>query len=116
MNMHFTDRGRLILIAFVGAVIFAGIVVLDVVLIPERYANLIHNRWFRFGFVSLVGFAWIFLQAYWKLRKRALFWLIFFGFFLVHLIGVGYLFIAYGGLSTVPLVVIAGLEGCLWHF
>lgn len=51
----------------------------------------------RFLFVS-VGFVGYAIRAYWKLRRSLIFWSIFLGFLVIHLLGIGYFFYAGPGL------------------
>lgn len=99
MKIHLGEKTRLILAAIVVAIAFVGAVVLFAGFVPAQYR--IQTKWVRFLFVSVmcVGYA---IRAYWKLRRSLVFWSIFLGFLVIHLLGIGYFF--YFG-SGLPLLV-----------
>ena len=99
MKIQLGDKTRLILAAIVVAIAFVGGVVLFAEFVPAQHR--IQTKWVRFLFVGVmfVGYA---IRAYWKLRRSLVFWSIFLGFLVIHLLGFGYFFYVGSGL---PLLV-----------
>ena len=99
MKIHLGETTRLILAAIVVAIAFVGGIALIAEFVPAQHR--IQTKWVRFLFVSVVfvGYA---IRAYWKLRRSLVFWSIFLGFLVIHLLGIGYFFYVGSGL---PLLV-----------
>jgi hypothetical protein len=104
LKMHLGDKTRLILAAIVVAIVFVGGIMLFAEFVPVQHR--IQTKWVRFLFVSVlfvsVGFVGYAIRAYWKLRRSLIFWSVFLGFLVIHLLGIGYFFYVGSGL---PLLV-----------
>ncbi len=69
-----------------AAILSAGMIAL-----PPRYADRVDWKWVRFILATLVLVV-VSIRSYWHhLRKSLLFWALLIGFWLLHVIGIGYL-------------------------
>jgi hypothetical protein len=96
-----------------AALVIVAIVAAIGVFLPQQYFEKIQWKWFRFS-TGTILLVWLSLHAYWKIRKSLRFWCIFLSFLAVHLLGVGHFYYVGGGLSTVEVAVVGGIEwGCM---
>jgi hypothetical protein len=109
LRFQLGDKGRLILTAL-GLTTIIGVLA---VYLPLRYLERIQWKWIRFS-IGTALFIWFSLKAYWKLHRSLPFWSIFSGFLVVHLLGVGWVYYAAGGLSLLEVGPVLGIEwGCM---
>ena len=113
MRIQLSDRGRLILVALILAVVIVTVGVSIGLLVPAQYTHRIQGKWVRFA-VMTAGFIVFSLNSYWRSRKSLGFWGIFLSFLVLHLLGVGHLWAVYNGLSTLVVGLVGGAEwGCM---
>lgn len=109
LRMQLGDRGRLILVATVAAVVVLLVIGAGIVLIPHEYRDRIPGKWVRFSAVTLL-FGYYALTMYRKLWRSATFWAIFLCTLTFHVLGIGYFFYVADGLSLATLALAGGGE------
>ena len=91
------DRARLLLAAMGVAIVALAIMLVVFVYVPKQYLDHFSEKWTRFTVVT-IAFAVYCLKTYWRARKSLHFWAILLCIFVIHFLGVGYLFYAGAGL------------------
>ena len=112
LSPHAKDRVRLLLVAVGAVIIMLPIIWASGVLIPREYRDHINSKWARFTVVTILFVAYC-LKTYWRARKHLRFWAILFGIFVLHFVGVGYLFYADAGLPLMLFGPTVALEWAL---
>jgi flagellar biosynthesis protein FlhB len=109
LSVQLGDRRRLILVALVAAALVALFAILSVALIPHRYTERIQPRWVRFSAITVFLVLYS-AKTYWNACKSLRLWAIFLAFLGLHLFGVGHLWAAYNGFSTLEATLLGGAE------
>ena len=93
MSVGFSDRKR-----FALAVLL--LVALPIVIGLLASPGIVHwlaSKWERFILLSSAVFIYV-MRTYWKAKRDLRFWVIYLGFVVIHLCGIGYFFWTGGGL------------------
>ena len=115
MNAEAKDQIRLFLTAAGVAGLVIALVIGTMLFAPRLYGHEVNWKWVRFGVVT-VAFGGYCLKTHWRARKHVGFWMILFGVFALHFLGVGYFYWAGVGLPLLIFGPVVALEWALLAF